>query len=249
MTRFENKVVMVTGAASGIGRAAALRVASEGGKVFCTDINEEALQELVADIQQQGGEAIAQRFDISAEGAAEDCLASLIAQWGRLDALVNMAGILRFCNAHETPLEVWQKIIAVNLTGTFMLCKAVLPELLKTKGAIVNAASTASLQGLPWGVAYGASKGGVLAMTRSIAVEYAKRGVRANCVCPGDINTGMVEGLSFPEDADFDLLNRITSLSGAKAPEVVAGAIALLASDDGIHITGEEIRVDGGILA
>lgn len=245
MTRFENKVVMVTGAASGIGRAAALRVASEGGKVFCTDINEEALQELVADIQQQGGEAIAQRFDIS----AEDCLASLIAQWGRLDALVNMAGILRFCNAHETPLEVWQKIIAVNLTGTFMLCKAVLPELLKTKGAIVNAASTASLQGLPWGVAYGASKGGVLAMTRSIAVEYAKRGVRANCVCPGDINTGMVEGLSFPEDADFDLLNRITSLSGAKGPEVVAGAIALLASDDGIHITGEEIRVDGGILA
>ena len=130
-----------------------------------------------------------------------------------------------------------------------MLCKAVLPELLKTKGAIVNAASTASLQGLPWGVAYGASKGGVLAMTRSIAVEYAKRGVRANCVCPGDINTGMVEGLSFPEDADFDLLNRITSLSGAKGPEVVAGAIALLASDDGIHITGEEIRVDGGILA
>ncbi|WP_372864684.1 SDR family NAD(P)-dependent oxidoreductase [Spongiibacter sp.] len=249
MKRFDDKVVMVTGAASGIGRAAALRMASEGAKVFCTDINQLALDELVDEISQQGGNAVARVFDIAAVGAAEDCLAALLEQWGRIDALVNMAGILRFANAHETPLEVWQQIIAVNLTGTFMLCKAALPELVKSQGAIINAASTASLQGLPWGVAYGASKGGVLALTRSIAVEYAKRGVRANCVCPGDITTGMVQGLSFPDDADFELLSRITSLTGAKGPEVVAGVIAMLASDDGIHITGEEIRVDGGILA
>ena len=98
-------------------------------------------------------------------------------------------------------------------------------------------------------MAYGASKGGVLALTRSIAVEYAKRGVRANCVCPGDIQTGMVDGLAFPDDADFSLLSRITSLSGAKGPDVVAGVIAMLASDDGTHINGEEIRVDGGMLA
>lgn len=247
--RFANKVVMVTGAASGIGRAAALRIASEGGRVFCTDINQRELNALVEEIGKRGGEAVAEVFDIASEGAAQSCLEALLARWGRLDAVVNMAGILRFANAHETPLEVWHKIIAVNLTGTFMLCKAVLPELVKSQGALVNAASTASLQGLPWGVAYGASKGGVLSMTRSIAVEYAKRGVRANCVCPGDINTDMVKGLEFPADADFDLLSRITSLSGAKGPEVVAGVIAMLASDDGIHITGEEIRVDGGILA
>ena len=248
MRRFENKNVLVTGAGSGIGRAAAQRIASEGGRVLCTDINAKGVDALVAEIAEAGGAAEAMVFDIAREGEAEHCVAK-VREWGQLDAVVNMAGILRFANAHETPLEVWQQIITVNLTGTFMLCKAALPALIESKGALINAASTASLNGLPWGAAYGASKGGVLALTRSIAVEYAKRGVRANCVCPGDIQTGMVDGLAFPEDADFSLLSRITSLSGAKGPEVVAGVIAMLASDDGAHINGEEIRVDGGMLA
>ena len=249
MKRFENKVILVTGAGSGIGRASAVRLASEGGKVWCTDINEKELKTLVDEIETAGGTAFAYRFDISEVGAAERCVEDCVGQFGGLDAVVNMAGILRFSNCHELGLDIWEQVIAVNLTGTFMLCKAVLPELLKSKGNIVNAASTASLQGLPWGVAYAASKGGVLSMTRSIAVEYAKRGVRANCVCPGDINTNMAQGVTFPADADFDLLSRITSLTGAKGPEVVAGVIAMLASDDGCHITGEHIRVDGGILA
>ena len=110
-------------------------------------------------------------------------------------------------------------------------------------------ATEAALAGLPCGVAYSASKGGVLAMTRSIAVEYAKRGVRANCVCPGDINTGMTDNIDFPETMDWDLMPRIMSLTGARGPEVVAGVIAMLASEDGIHITGEDILVDGGTLA
>jgi NAD(P)-dependent dehydrogenase (short-subunit alcohol dehydrogenase family) len=249
MKRFENKVVLVTGAASGIGRASALRLAAEGGKIWCTDINEADLNILIDEIKTTGGMANAYRFDISEVGGAERCIDACVSEYGSLDAVVNMAGILRFSNCHELGLEIWEQLISVNLTGTFMLCKAALPELLKTKGNIVNAASTASLQGLPWGAAYAASKGGVLAMTRSIAVEYAKRGVRANCVCPGDINTNMVQGLTFPADADFDLLSRITSLTGAKGPEVVAGVVAMLASEDGCHITGEHIRVDGGILA
>lgn len=249
MQRFENKVVLVTGAGSGIGRASAVRLAAEGGKIWCTDINETELNTLVDEIAAGGGAATAYRFDISEVGAAERCVEACVAQYGGVDAVVNMAGILRFSNCHELDLKIWEQIISVNLSGTFMLCKAVLPELLKTKGNIVNAASTASLQGLPWGVAYAASKGGVLAMTRSIAVEYAKRGVRANCVCPGDINTNMAQGVTFPADADYDLLSRITSLTGAKGPEVVAGVIAMLASVDGCHITGEHIRVDGGILA
>ena len=248
MKRFENKNILVTGAGSGIGRAAALRIAAEGGRVLCTDINAAGIDQAVSDIAEASGSAEAMVFDISREGEAERCVAK-VREWGQLDAVVNMAGILRFANAHETSLDVWQQIINVNLTGTFMLCRAALPALIESKGALVNAASTASLNGLPWGVAYGASKGGVMALTRSIAVEYAKRGVRANCVCPGDIQTGMVDGLAFPEDADFSLLNRITSLSGAKGPEVVAGVIAMLASDDGKHINGEEIRVDGGMLA
>ncbi|WP_373084678.1 SDR family NAD(P)-dependent oxidoreductase [Zhongshania sp.] len=249
MNRFIDKVVLLTGAGSGIGRACALRLAAEGAKLYCTDIKQGDLDSLVQEISKMGGHVVAARFDVSEPGAAETTVADCVAHFGQLDVVVNMAGILRFANCHETSMEMWSQIIGVNLTGTFMLCKAVLPELLKTQGNIVNAASTASLQGLPWGAAYGASKGGVLALTRSIAVEYAKRGVRANCVCPGDINTNMVQGLSFPADADFDLLSRITSLSGAKGPEVVAGVVAMLASADGCHITGEQIRVDGGTLA
>ena len=160
-----------------------------------------------------------------------------------------MAGILRFDDTQQLELSAWQKVIDVNLTGTMLLCRAALPHLIKTGGSIVNAASTAALSGLPCGVAYSASKGGVLAMTRSIAVEYAKRGVRANCVCPGDIKTGMTDGVGFPDSMDFDLISRIMSISGAKGPETLAGVIAMLASEDGIHITGEDIRVDGGTLS
>ena len=249
MKHFTDKVVLLTGAGSGIGRACALRLAAEGGKLYCTDIQQRDLDSLMLEISDLGGTACAAHFDVSEVGAAETTVAACVAHFGQLDVVINMAGILRFANCHETSLDMWSQIIAVNLTGSFMLCKAALPELLKTQGNIVNAASTASLQGLPWGAAYGASKGGVLALTRSIAVEYAKRGVRANCVCPGDINTNMVQGLSFPDPADFDLLSRITSLSGAKGPEVVAGVVAMLASSDGCHITGESIRVDGGTLA
>jgi NAD(P)-dependent dehydrogenase (short-subunit alcohol dehydrogenase family) len=240
---------MVTGAASGIGRASAERIAAEGGSVFCVDLNGEALAAVVDDITGTGGEAAARVCDIASEQAVRDCVADCIARYGSLYALVNMAGLLRFDDTAELDAVAWQKIIDVNLTGTMLLCREALPHLVQTGGSIVNAASTAALAGLPCGAAYSASKGGVLAMTRSIAVEYAKRGVRANCVCPGDINTGMTGQIVFPPTMDHSLISRIMSLSGARGPEVVAGVIAMLASEDGIHINGEDIRVDGGTLA
>jgi meso-butanediol dehydrogenase/(S,S)-butanediol dehydrogenase/diacetyl reductase len=249
MQRFEGKVALVTGAGSGIGQAAAKRLAQEGAAVLCADVDAAALQVTVAAIEAEGGKATAHVFDISDEQQVQQCVDACISNYGRLDAVVNMAGILRFDNCAELKLADWQRVIGVNLTGTFLLCRAVLPHLERTCGCIVNAASTASLQGLPWGTAYSASKGGVLAMTRTIAVEYAKRGVRANCICPGDIQTNMANNVTFPPDADFSLLGRISSLTGAKGPEVCAGVIAMLASDDGIHITGEHIRIDGGTLA
>ena len=176
-------------------------------------------------------------------------MASCVQAYGGLWALINMAGILRFDDTEHIATSAWQKIIDVNLTGTMLLCRAALPYLVESRGSITNAASTAALAGVPCGLAYSASKGGVLAMTRSIAVEYGKRGVRANCVCPGDIDTGMTNGVEFPDTMDFDLLPRIMSITGAKGPEVVAGVVAMLASDDGIHITGEDIRIDGGTLS
>jgi NAD(P)-dependent dehydrogenase (short-subunit alcohol dehydrogenase family) len=249
MQRFTDKVVLVTGAGSGIGKASALRVAREGGSVFCVDLNREAVEATAAEITAAGGEATSQGCDVSDEASVQACVQGCVERYGSLFGVVNMAGILRFDDTQELQTKHWQKVIDINLTGTMFLCRAVLPHLVKTKGSIVNAASTAALSGLPCGLAYSASKGGVLAMTRSIAVEYAKRGVRANCVCPGDINTGMTDNITFPETMDFELMPRIMSLTGVKEPEVVAGVIAMLMSEDGVHITGEDIRVDGGTLS
>ena len=249
MQRFKDKIVIVAGAGSGIGKASALRIAQEGGSVFCVDLNAAAVEATAAEISAAGSEATSHVCDVSDESSVQACVEACMARYGSLYGLVNMAGILRFDDTAELQTGDWQKVIDINLTGTLFLCRAVLPHLLETRGSIVNAASTASLAGLPCGVAYAASKGGVLAMTRSIAVEYAKRGVRANCVCPGDINTGMTDNIGFPESMDFELMPRIMSLTGAKGPEVVAGVIAMLVSEDGVHITGEEIRVDGGTLS
>ena len=249
MQRFTGKVVLVTGAGSGIGRASAERIAAEGGSVFCVDLNEEAVAATVAQISSDGGEATARVCNVGDEVSVNDCVSACVERYGSLYALVNMAGILRFDDTEQLQTADWQKVIDINLTGTMILCRAALPHLLQTRGNIVNAASTAALSGLPCGVAYSASKGGVLAMTRSIAVEYAKRGVRANCVCPGDTKTGMTDGIDFPDTMDFDLMPRIMSLTGAKGPETLASVIAMLASEDGIHITGEDIRVDGGTLS
>lgn len=249
MKRFSEKVALVTGAGSGIGKAAAQRIASEGGAVFCVDLNQEAVNATVADIEANGGQAAAQVCDIGDESSVKAMVAACVERYGSLYAVVNMAGILRFDDTQQLETAHWQKVIDINLTGTMLLCREVLPHLIETQGSIVNAASTAALSGLPCGVAYSASKGGVLAMTRSIAVEYGKRGVRANCICPGDINTGMTDNIAFPDTMDFDLMPRIMSITGPKAPEVVAGLIAMLASEDGIHITGEDVRVDGGTLS
>lgn len=249
MQRFKDKVVLVTGAGGGIGQASALRIAAEGGAVFCVDLNAAAVEGTAAAVVAAGGKASGRVCDISSEDDVRACVAACVAEYGSLYALVNMAGVLRFDDTQQLTLAQWQKVIDVNLTGTMLLCREVIPHLLATKGSIVNAASTAALAGLPCGVAYSASKGGVLAMTRSIAIEYAKRGVRANCVCPGEIKTGMTDGVAFPDTMDFELISRVVSPTGARGPEVVASVIAMLASQDGIHITGEDIRVDGGTLA
>jgi NAD(P)-dependent dehydrogenase (short-subunit alcohol dehydrogenase family) len=165
---------------------------------------------------------------------------------GRLDTVVNAAGILRFEHSHEVAREGWQRILDVNLTGTFFVCQAAIPALLGTKGAIVNVASTAALAAHPWAAAYSASKGGVLALTRTLAIEYAKQGLRVNAVCPGSIDTPITGAFALPEGADPKLLHRIMSPVGMGPPEVVAAAIAYLGSDDARHVNGADLRIDGG---
>ena len=160
-----------------------------------------------------------------------------------------MAGILRTAHTHEHDLATWNQVIAVNLTGTFLCCQAAIPALLESGGNIVNVSSTAALAGNPWAAAYSASKAGVLALTRTIAVEYGRQGLRANAVCPGSIETPITEQFVFPEGADASLVKRIMPLDRSRGPETVAAAIAFLASDDAAHINGEHVRVDGATLS
>ncbi|HUQ03881.1 MAG TPA: SDR family oxidoreductase [Kofleriaceae bacterium] len=236
LKRFEGKVALVTGAASGIGKATVERLAEEGATVFALDIAD-------------GPGRVDLKCDISDEQQVNDAVAAVIAKHDRLDVLCNVAGILRSDHTHELKLESWEKIIRVNLTGTFLVCKAAIPHLLKTKGNIVNTSSTSALGSHPWMAAYAASKGGILSMTRVIAIEYAKQGLRANCVCPGGINTPLHGQFRMPKGVDLELLRGAMPLVPQVGPEYAASVIAFLASDDAKYMNGAEIRADGGALS
>lgn len=248
MQRFQNKIVILTGASAGIGRACAIRMAAEGATLICVDVAEAALKETVSLIKQQGGQAELQLCDVSNSSQVKTIVKQCVKTYGRVDVLVNVAGVIKLDHATNITDEVWQRIININLSGTFFMCREVLPHLVNSKGNIVNISSTSAIRGLPYGIAYGASKGGVSALTKSIAVEYAKRGVRANTVCPGSIMTDMQKQSGLPEDIDWKLLPRIASINGRfGTPDDIAGVVALIASEqDGSHINGAEYLVDGG---
>jgi len=250
LRRFEDRVVLITGAASGIGHATALRIASEGGRVFCVDVQADAVEETAKQAGELGAEAVAAVCDVSDEEAVARTVAACVDRFGRLDSLCHVAGILRFSHLHEMDTETWRRIQSINLDGTFFMCRAALPHLLESQGNIVNVSSVAAKAGLAYGAAYAASKGGVLSFTKTLAVEYGKRGVRANSVCPGSIKTPMTRGgAGLPPDLDPELVKRQMALDKPRGPETVASLIAFLASDDAAHVNGEDILVDGGTLA
>ena len=244
MERYAGRVALVTGAGSGIGRATVHRLVEEGATVVAADLSREGLDVTAKDSARP--EVVTQLAgDVSDPGFGPASVAAAL-EHGRLDLVVNSAGILRFEHSHEVALSSWQQIIDVNLTGTFLVCQAAIPALLDGGGAIVNVASTAALAAHPWAAAYSASKGGVLALTRTLAIEYAKQGLRANAVCPGSIDTPITGAFNLPEGADAKLLHRIMSPVGMAQPSVVAAAIAYLGSDDASHVNGTDLRVDGG---
>jgi len=250
MKRFEDKRVLVTGAASGIGQASALRMAAEGATIACVDLQAEGASQTAKQIEEAGGQAFSLACDVSNEDAVNEAVAEAVERLGGLDSLCNIAGILHFTHTHELELAKWNQVLAVNLTGTFLMSKAALPTLLAEGGGnVVNMSSSAGLAGHPWTAAYSASKGGVLAFTWTLAVEYGKQGLRANAVCPGAVATPMHEVFELPEGADVKLIDRITPLDKFRGPDKAASVVAFLASDDAAHINGESVKVDGGTLA
>ena len=249
MRRFEGKVAFVTGAAAGIGRATAIRLASEGASLYLVDVAEPGLVETAALCEKEGARVGHSLCDVTEEDKVRASIQACIDLHGRLDVLCNIAGILLLDHFEKITVERFRRVLEVNLVGTFLFCQAALPHLLESRGNIVNTSSTSALAGLAYGAAYGTSKGGVSALSRTLAVEFGRQGLRCNAVNPGSIQTAMMTDGLLPDDADPKLVRRAQSLTRPHGPEAVAAVIAMLASADGIHINGEEIRVDGGTLA
>jgi len=245
--RFGGRVAVVTGAASGLGRATAQLIAEEGGSVAAVDISEEGARRTVDEITAAGGRAVPLRADVSDPESVATAMKEVVAQLGPPGTVCNVAGIGKFAHTVDASFDDWQRILAVNLTGTFLMCQAALPHLLENGGNIVNVASTAGIMGQPYSAAYCASKGGVVQLTKALAVEYLERGVRVNAVAPGGVDTPMLGSFEIPEGASRRLMATLTTPMGFVKPEQVAKVIAFLASDDGDYMTGAIVSVDGGL--
>jgi meso-butanediol dehydrogenase / (S,S)-butanediol dehydrogenase / diacetyl reductase len=247
--RFDGKVAVLTGAASGIGRATAVRFAAEGASVVAADVSTDGLAQTATLVREAGGTVTTVHGDVSDPASVEAIVASSIEAHGHIDVLGNIAGILRFANFADTTLDEWNRILAVNLTGTFLMCRTAMPHLLESGGNIVNISSTAALAGQPWAAAYSASKGGIMSLSFNLAVEFGRRGVRTNVVAPGSVETPIQDEFFFPEGADTSLVHRVMALDKPRGPEHIASVIAFVASDDGAHMNGSVIRCDGGTLS
>lgn len=247
MQRFTNKVALITGAASGIGRASALRLAQEGASVMLADINEAGLKETAVEIAALGVKTETFVLDVTNFVQCKEVVAATIASFGKLDVLCNIAGIAMARHLKDITEEEWSRIVNINLNSVFFLSQAALPHLLESKGNIINMASTAALVGQIYNSAYCATKGAVVMFTKAMAVEFSKQGVRANCICPGAVNTALTENYVMPENPDMDLFMRLMPLiePSAEASEIGA-AVAYLASDEARFVTGEAFTIDGG---
>jgi len=246
--RLRDKVALITGAGSGIGRATALLFAAEGAKVAVLDSNREAATETARLVEEDGGEAIALAADVSREEEVVAAVEATVARFGRLDVLVASAGIDLFVRATDTKLEDWERIQSVDLRGVYLCCKHAIPHMERAGGgAIVTLSSVNGLVGVPVHAAYSAAKGGVIALTRQLAVDYGPANVRVNCVCPTTTDTPMVR--AFTNDAILETLARMHPLRRIAQAEDVAYAGLYLASDEARCVTGVVLPVDCGWTA
>nr|WP_234793953.1 SDR family oxidoreductase [Mycolicibacillus koreensis] len=262
LSRYADRRVLITGAGSGIGQACVLRILDEGARVVAADISAEGLADTVEKSGSAHDRLTTVQIDVGDEESVRRGVAAARDELGGLDTLVNAAGILRSSHLEHTSLSDFETVIRVNLVGTFLVTREALGALREgTTPAVVNFSSTSAQFAHPYMGAYAASKGGVLSMTHAWALEFAKAGIRFNCVQPGSISSGMTDGTGvarasvgpgLPEDADLSLFAKVApmlALPGGAIfadPAAVASVVAMLGSDDAFFVTGTEIRVDGG---
>ncbi|HLW46933.1 MAG TPA: SDR family NAD(P)-dependent oxidoreductase [bacterium] len=257
MRGLRDKVAIVTGAGQGIGRAIALRLAHEGADLVIADLNTKTASGVAAEVETAGRRAATVRTDVAAAADRRALVDAAVSAFGRIDVLVNNAGIIRLSGPLDITEEEWDLVQAVNLKGTYFMCQAVLPHMLERgAGRIVNIASIAAKAGSVAWIHYNVSKAGVVALTRNLAMAYGRRGINVNCVCPGIVDTemwakiereaGRILGLGPGELTDSRL--KTIALGRLEKPEDVADAVAFLCSDDARYITGQAINVEGGIL-
>jgi NAD(P)-dependent dehydrogenase (short-subunit alcohol dehydrogenase family) len=248
--RLEGRSVFITGAGSGIGRATALLAAREGAALGCADIDEKTLGETVSLVEEAGGRALGVACNVmdgaSVRAAVSECVEAL----GGLQAVFNVAGIGSMKHSEAVTEAEWDRVIGVNLTGTFLVSQAALPHLLANRrSAIANVASVAGLNGQAYCAAYCASKFGVVGLTKALAIEYVKKGLRVNCVCPAGVKTPLMGSFAPPADGDPDLLSRFGLVLKFTHPEEVAEALVYLASDAARSINGVALPMDFGNTA
>jgi NAD(P)-dependent dehydrogenase (short-subunit alcohol dehydrogenase family) len=251
--KLDGKVALITGAGSGIGRATAVLFAQEGARVVVADVVMAAGEETAAIIRENGGKAIFVRADVSKPSDVEYMVRAAVETFSRLDILYNNAGLALPARVTETSEEIWAKCIDVNLKGVMLGCKYAIPEMLKNGGGvIINTASMLGLVASTRHAAYCAAKGGVVLLTKQMAVDYARDNIRVNCICPSEVDTPMhrqylIES-SNPEATLREMLDRIP-MNRVAEPVEIARAALFLASDDASYITGIALPVDGGLTA
>jgi NAD(P)-dependent dehydrogenase (short-subunit alcohol dehydrogenase family) len=252
LQRFEGRVALVTGAAAGIGRATALRLGQEGALLILADRNLAGAQGVAEQIKAAGGNAQALGYDALVPGESEAMVDRAIAVHGRLNAVLNIAGVYHRSHFVDITGADWTRILTVNLTSVFQIVQRALPALIETRGNVVNTASVAGVEGIAYAAPYAAAKAGVINLTKSLAAEFAHTGVRFNVVCPGRVRTDIGVGLTVLENVRPELATHPARLLGREdggTAEDMAGTYAYLASDDAIYVSGSVAVVDGAKMA
>lgn len=257
--KFAGKVALVTGGGSGIGRAVALAFAKEGASVCVVDIEAASAAHTVSEIKNAGGKAIATTGDIASPETAPNAVSSSVKQFGSVDFLFNNAGVEFISPLMETSVADWDRVMDVNMKGTYMMTKAALEVMVPKKfGVIINNASDAGLRGIKLNAAYSSSKAGIIHLTRSLSLDYAAQGIRTNCICPGCIRTPLCERFNADvgarkgitgEQALQEFVEANIPMQRVGTPEEVASVVTFLCSEDARYINGAIIPIDGGLTA